>query len=84
MRSHFIEYLQPAFAGDEIVVRTWVSNFKKITSLRKYKICKAEDGTLLARAETDWAFLGLKHRVPRRIPQEFIDSFELVPEEDEP
>mgnify|MGYP003526290200 CR=1 FL=1 len=25
VRSHFIEYLVPAFAGDEIVVRTWVA-----------------------------------------------------------
>ncbi len=84
VRTHEIEYLQPAFTGDEIVVRTWVANFKKISSLRKYKICRDVDGTVLALARTDWVFLGMKHRVPRRMPKELIAAFELVPEENEP
>jgi acyl-CoA thioester hydrolase len=81
VRSHFIEYRQPAVAGDVVVVRTWVANFQKVTSLRKYAIVRASDETLLAVAETDWAFIGLKHGVPRRIPPELIESFELVPDE---
>jgi acyl-CoA thioester hydrolase len=28
VRTHTIEYLRPAFVGQEIVVRTWVANFK--------------------------------------------------------
>lgn len=32
MRSHFIEYLVPAFSGDEIMVRTWVTDMKRVTS----------------------------------------------------
>ena len=83
-RSHYIEYLQPTFAGDEIVVRTWVSNFKKISSLRKYKILRPGDDAVLAVAETNWAYIGLEHRVPRRIPAELMESFEVVPEADEP
>ena len=80
-RSHFIEYLQPAFAGEKIVVRTWVSDFKKITSLRKYKIIRPHDDVVLAVAETNWAFIGLQHRVPRRIPAELSESFEVVTDE---
>lgn len=83
-RTHVIEYLAPAYRGDEIIVQTWVSNFKKITSLRKYKIVQSRDETLLAVAETNWAFIGLTLRVPRRIPAELIDSFELVPAAAEP
>jgi acyl-CoA thioester hydrolase len=83
VRTHAIEYLQPAFAGDAIVVKTWVANFKKIQSLRKYRIERATDGALLATAETNWAFIGLEHRVPRRIPAALIDSFEIVADDDE-
>ena len=36
VRSHYIEYLTSALLGDEIVVRTWVANLKKVTSLRRY------------------------------------------------
>ena len=84
VRTHFIEYLQPAYAGQEIVVRTWVANFKKVTSLRKYTIVRLEDDTILAEAETNWAFIGTKHRVPRRIPAELSGSFELVLDDQEP
>ena len=83
-RSHQIEYLQAAFAGDEVVVYTWVSNFRKIRSLRKYKIVRRQDGTVLAVAETDWAFIGLAPRGPRRLPTELIESFVLVAESEEP
>jgi len=84
VRSHKITYLQPAFADDEIVVQTWVANFKKITSLRKYKIIRPADETVLAVAESDWVFVGLKRRIPKRIPEELSEAFEVVGESQEP
>ena len=84
VRSHAIDYRQPAFAGQEIVVRTWVSNFRNIRSLRKYKIIRPDDNTVLALAQTDWAFIGYEHLVPRRVPPEIVAAFELVAEQDEP
>ncbi len=38
VRSHNVTYLKPAFEGDSIIVRTWVSNIKPVTSLRHYEI----------------------------------------------
>ncbi len=35
IREHRIEYLLPAFAGDEIEIRTWVENIRKVRSLAK-------------------------------------------------
>ena len=43
VRSHQIEYLRPAFAGESLVVRTWVAGFRKVTSLRRYKIIRPAD-----------------------------------------
>src|SRR5690348_855798 len=59
VRSHRIEYLQPAFEGDVVVVRTWVADMKKVTSLRRYEIVRdaSDKRVLLAKAETDWAFI---------------------------
>lgn len=84
VRSHQIEYLAPAFAGEELVVRTWVSDFRKVTSLRKYKVFRAKDQVVLAAGETNWAFLGLDPYVPRRIPAELIEAFVLVTPDQEP
>ena len=84
VRSHHIEYLLPALAGQEIVIKTWVSDFRKIQSLRKYKIVRPADQAVLATAETNWVFVGLKHHVPRRVPDELRNAFDLVPLDSEP
>jgi len=77
VRSHKITYLKPAYAGDSIVIRTWVANMKPASSLRRYEILNA-DSELLARAETDWAFVNYSRQKPVRIPQEVADCFEVV------
>ena len=75
VRSHQIEYRQPAFAGDRIVVRTWVSSMKKVTSVRCYRIFRAADETLLAEAQTNWAFISYATGQLTRIPPEISARF---------
>ncbi len=78
VRSHAIEYLLPAFAGDHVVVETWVASMKKVTSLRRYQIIRQGDGALLATAETNWAFVDLVTGKPVRIPPEVAAAFVVV------
>lgn len=78
VRSHNIEYLQAAVAGDRIVVRTWVATMKKVTSLRRYEIYRVADDVLLARAETNWAFINFATGQPVRIPPEISEAFVLL------
>ena len=47
-RMHRIEYLSPGFAGEAITVLTWVADFRKVRSLRRYKIIRAADQKVLA------------------------------------
>ena len=77
VRSHQITYLKPAFEGDELIIRTWVANMKPATSLRRYEICLGS-GTLLARAETDWAFVNYSKHKAVRIPREVADAFTVI------
>jgi acyl-CoA thioester hydrolase len=77
VRSHAIEYLRPAFAGDEIVVRTWVSEMGKVSSRRKTAIVRA-DGQLLARAETLWVFVNRRGHGLDRVPAVLQAAFPVV------
>jgi acyl-CoA thioester hydrolase len=77
VRSHQITYLKPAFEGDALVIETWVANIRPATSLRRYRIRRG-DGTLLARAETDWAFVNYATQRPVRIPAEVAARFDIV------
>lgn len=83
VRTHKIEYLKPAFAGDRVVVMTWVSNYRRVLSLRKYRIVRPADQTLLAEGETDWVFVDAQTGNLRSIPKEVRNTFELLPEEQE-
>jgi acyl-CoA thioester hydrolase len=81
VRSHNIEYLRPAFAGDHIEVRTWVVNIRRVRSLRRYRFILVVDGKLLVKGETDWVFVDAKIGVPRLVPEEIIKIFPLLPED---
>ncbi len=79
VRSHAIEYLRPAFAGDDVVVRTWVSEMAKVSSRRKYTIARADD-TVLVRAETLWVYINRRTHALDRVPPELRQAFTLVAE----
>ncbi len=79
VRSHTIEYLRPALAGDEIVVQTHVADMKRVTLRRVYRIVRRADHELLARAETNWAFVSYATGRPTRIPAEIAHAFPLAP-----
>ena len=84
VRSHEIEYLCPTLAGDEVQILTWVSNFRKVRSLRKYKFLRSSDRVLLAQGATDWVFMDTLSKRPRTIPEEIRRLFVLVAETEEP
>lgn len=83
-RTHHVEYLRPAFAGDTVTVLTWVADFRKVRSLRKYKFLRAADSTVLAQAETDWVFVDARTGRPMAIPDEIKNAFVIVGKEEEP
>ena len=80
VRSHFIEYLRPAFAGDALEIDTWAASLALRDVIRRYQFHRA--GLLLARAETKWVYVDIKSGRPKRIPEELLSSFEAVPDDD--
>jgi acyl-CoA thioester hydrolase len=78
VRWHGIEYLQPAFAADQLIVRTWVATMQKVMSLRRYHFVRAGDRALLATAETMWAFIDYATARPARILPEVAAAFTVV------
>lgn len=87
-RLHQIEYLQPAYAGDAVIIRTWVADMKKVTSLRRYRMIRLDPSTdqaegspketVLAVAHTNWAFIDFATRTPKRIPPEIAAAYRIV------
>ncbi|REK11951.1 MAG: acyl-CoA thioesterase [Planctomycetota bacterium] len=78
VRSHEIKYVEPAYDGQKVVVHTWVADMTKVSSTRRYRIVRADDERVLAKAATRWAFVDFASGTLRRIPDEVVESFELV------
>jgi acyl-CoA thioester hydrolase len=77
VREHKIEYFLPAFAGEEIEIKTWVENIRRARSLRKYEFVRKSDGRVLVQGETDWVFVDVKTGRPLPILEEVSKVFGL-------
>ena len=75
VRSHKIEYFKSAYAGDRIRARTWIEDFRRVRSLRRYEFLRFSDEVLLARGETDWIFVNAADGRPRSIPLPVQNAF---------
>ena len=78
VREHKIEYLLPAFSGEEIEIKTWVENIRRVRSLRKYEFMRRSDGKVLVKGETDWVFVDARSGRPLPIPEAVSKVFDLT------
>ena len=79
VRSHKITYKIPAQLGDEVVIRTWIEELDRVSSLRKYEIARRSDDRIYAFAETRWVFVDLATLKLIAIPDEVRFSFMPMP-----
>ena len=75
VREHKIEYFLPAFLNEEIEIKTWVENIRRVRSLRKYEFTRTSDGKTLVKGETEWVFVDVKTGSPRAVPEAVIKVF---------
>jgi acyl-CoA thioester hydrolase len=79
VRRHEIDYQRPAYAGEEIVLTTWIESWAAASSWRCTSITRISDGVELAQARTLWAFVATDAGRPRRIPAALKDAFARAP-----
>lgn len=72
-RETDIEYLQPLFYGDSVEIKTWVSDFRRVRSIRRYEFRRGD--VLVARASTDWVYLDATTMRPSAVPPEMVAAF---------
>ena len=75
VREHKVEYFMPAFENEEIEIKTWVEDIRRVRSLRKYEFTRKNDGKVLVKGETDWVFVDAKTGRPLAIPESVSSVF---------
>lgn len=78
-RRHEIDYLAATFAGDELLLGTWiVANDRKLSVTRHYQLIRLQDSVTVLRGLTHWVCIELDSGKPRRMPPEFADGYRVT------
>ncbi len=76
MTRHEIDYLAPAWEGDELQVATWIREYDdRLTMARRFQVVRPRGGATLLRARTVFACIELSTGRPRRMPAEFRTAY---------
>lgn len=71
---HEIDYLHPAFEGDQLEALTWVDEPEGVRQCRYVVIRSCQDQKVLASAKSTWCLLDPLTAKPKRIPEEIKRS----------
>src|SRR5438876_1066785 len=74
VRRSTLAVTRPARAGERLAIRTWVEDFRRVRSHRRYAVHGA-DGTPVLEALTDWVYVDVESGRPRRVPRELETAF---------
>ena len=75
VRATGIEYLRQLQYNDQVHIRTWVDDFRRVRSRRIYEFRCANGDGLAARASTDWVYANTVTGQPVAIPPEMVTAF---------
>jgi acyl-CoA thioester hydrolase len=77
VKSVRLDYLAPAFLGDDIKIITWIThNDGRFSGVRRFDIIKGE--IRLLRAAIDYVMLDLSTLKLMRMPQRFVEGLRAV------
>ncbi len=71
-----VDYLYPLFMGDEIQIKTYISEFRNSSGTFTQQIIREKNNKLAAEARVTWVFTDLKGK-PIPIPHEIKEAFEI-------
>jgi acyl-CoA thioester hydrolase len=74
VRRSTFELADPARAEERLAIRTWVEDFRRVRSHRRYAVHGA-DGRLCMDALTDWVYVDAGTGRPRRVPADLEAAF---------
>lgn len=73
--NHFIEYKNPAFEGDHLILKTWIEHYGGVKSERRTEIIRKKDGKIMVQAKTLWCLIDAESYRPIRITKEITVPF---------
>ncbi|WP_171407534.1 acyl-CoA thioesterase [Acinetobacter tianfuensis] len=76
--EHHVQYRKAAFEGEEIILRTWLSDINALYSYRQYVFYRLKDQTVLFMGNTQWACVEIATGRPKRMSPSFTQAYQPI------
>lgn len=81
-RRHEVDYLAATFAGDQLVMGTWImENDRKLSLVRRYQLIRLRDRVTVLRGYTKWVCVAVDSGKPKKMPPEFANGYIITAKE---
>lgn len=74
-RHHELTYLSPCFTGDQLLLKTWITETDGFNLHRQYEFMRLTDEKKVFEASTHWVCIRLSTGRPVRMPPEFKKAY---------
>ncbi|NNM52353.1 MAG: acyl-CoA thioesterase [Pseudomonadales bacterium] len=74
-RRHEIDYLTPTYAGEILLLGTWIIEASRLSTRRAYQFVRVADGVTVLRGCTLWVCVDLQSGKVRRMPDIFVQAY---------
>ena len=75
VRDTQLNFSAPVRYEDAIILRTWVADFRRSHSRRRYEFVRAVTGDIVAQAVTDWVYINSQSLHPATVPPAMQQTF---------
>lgn len=76
--EHHMQYKKASLLGDEVVLRTWLSDINALYSYRQYVFYRPADRSILFVASTKWACVEIATGKPKRLSPTFSQAYQPI------
>ncbi|WP_179993890.1 thioesterase family protein [Acinetobacter sp. YH1901136] len=74
--EHHVQYRKVALEGEELILRTWLSDLNALYSFRQYAFYRPQDKSLLFMGNTQWACVEIATGRPKRMSPKFTQAYQ--------
>ena len=76
VHRHELDYLAPAYAGDQLVMATWLERHNRISVFRRFHLKRVRDDKTLFKAFSHYVCTYMSSGKARRIPKALTECYD--------
>ncbi len=76
--EHHVKYRKACFAGDELVLRTWLGEQNAFSSIRHYLFYRKADSSIVFQAHTIWVCVEISTGRLKRLSPTFSQAYQSL------